>query len=168
VRRLSKQVNVRYERDQELCREDPKLNVYLIKNPDEMSGTCYFEFLPGAYKGSCWNETSVFLSEDSYNLIEPAFEGRIVDYDHYSFMAVPRATWSDIINDLEALSEKLATSADLKEVESSCGFIGSDIEESLTTDFLKERTAIIQMIGDLKDWLKISLESHEIITVLGM
>lgn len=32
----------------------------IIRNKEELEGTCYIEILPGRYLGQCWNDTSSF------------------------------------------------------------------------------------------------------------
>ena len=58
----------------------------LITDKNELESTCYFEFLPGQYKDKCWNDNSVFLSEESIAIFEDILLDIDPSYDHYAFM----------------------------------------------------------------------------------
>ena len=45
--------------------------IRLIRDKAKLHGTCYFELLPDEYQGRWWNDGSVFLAEDVFDLIEP-------------------------------------------------------------------------------------------------
>ncbi|MDY3555944.1 hypothetical protein R5W24_005090 [Gemmata sp. JC717] len=112
--------------------------IRLIRDTAELSGTCYFEFLPGPYRGRCWNAGSVFLAEDVFGLIEPVIARHVPEFDHYSFVAVGRATWERVIPDL---GREAAASAD---------------------------RAFGALAGELAAWLREQLDDHECVSVLGM
>lgn len=76
----------------------------LIRHTRELSGTCYFELLPGPYCGKCWNEGSVFLSEGAFGLFEPVIASHEPRFDHYSFVEIPRPTWEYILVELDQLA----------------------------------------------------------------
>jgi len=63
-----------------------ELSYKLITDKNELKSTCYFEFLPGQYLDKCWNDGSVFLSEESIGVFEDILLGIDPGYDHYAFM----------------------------------------------------------------------------------
>lgn len=80
--------------------------IKLIKNKNELEGTCYFEFLPGKYNNQCWQDDSVYLDEETFCLIAHIFEKNLLEYDYYSFMEIEKDQWPLIINDLEILGNQ--------------------------------------------------------------
>ncbi len=78
--------------------------IRLIRDTAELSGTCYFEFLPGPYRDECWNEGSVFMAEDVFGLVEPIIARHEPRFDHYSFVGIRRPTWERILLELDQLA----------------------------------------------------------------
>lgn len=78
--------------------------IRLIRDTAELSGTCYFEFLPGPYRDKCWNEGSVFLAEEVFRIIEPIIARNEPQFDRYSFVGIRRPTWERILPELERLA----------------------------------------------------------------
>lgn len=38
----------------------------ILHSRNELEGTCYIELLPGKYCGTCWNEGSLFFTEEDF------------------------------------------------------------------------------------------------------
>lgn len=112
--------------------------IHLIRSTAELSGTCYFEFLPGPYRDECWNEGSVFLAEDVFGLIEPIIARHEPDFDHYSFVVIHRPTWERVLPELDRLA---ATSGDRR---------------------------VKSLAGELTTWLRDQLVEHSCVSVLGV
>ncbi|MEH1940550.1 MAG: hypothetical protein V7L01_10080 [Nostoc sp.] len=58
------------EREQQLLEENTMERIRLIRSLSELDGTCYFEILPGRYEGNCWNQNSVFITEEVFGYFE--------------------------------------------------------------------------------------------------
>ena len=144
------------------------MDVRLIKNKSELKGTCYFEFLPGPYMGVSWNENSVFLEEETFVLIEPVFERRLDKFDHFAFTEVPRPSWTEIINDLQTLRQKLTNASTVDDIRSDIGLLFITTEASLNNDFPKHKLDLMLMIDQLIEWLTHGLTNHDVISVLGI
>ncbi len=112
--------------------------IRLIHNTAELSGTWYFEFLPGVYRDKCWNEESVFLAEDVFGLVESIIARHEPQFDHYAFVEIRRPVWVPILKELE----QLAATPDHAEV--------------------------AKLAADLAFWLHEKLVQHECVSVLGM
>ncbi len=78
-------------------------NIRIIKNKTELEGTVYFEFLPGAFSGICWNEGSLFLDDETFGFLEIALEKHIPDYDRYEFIEIKLEAWLEVIREWQAL-----------------------------------------------------------------
>src|SRR5947209_17733288 len=87
--------------------------IRLIRDKAELHGTCYFELLPGEYKGRCWNDGSVFVAEDAFGLVEPTIERHEPRFDHFSFVSIRRPAWERITADLERLAERTEAAKDV-------------------------------------------------------
>ncbi len=115
-----------------------QIPIKIITDKNELEGTCYFEILPGKYKGQCWKDCSIFLDEEVFSLIEPAFERHVPNYDHYAFTDVSKEQWNMILNDL--ISQKL--------------------------DSKREDTK--KLIDELTVWVRSQLENEDYLAVLGL
>ncbi len=142
--------------------------IKLIKDVTEREDTCYFEFLPGTYKGECWNKESVFIYFLHICYIEPILEKHINGYDHYSFMSAAKSDWQNIIEELNQMKEVLRKAQNLNEFTSKLNFSFQDFEENFTKDFEKSKTGLSKLIDDFVLWLQETLKHHNKISVLGM
>ncbi len=52
-------------------------------------GSCYIEFLPGKYKGKCWNKESIYMNEEDFGFVLKCIEEGFPQYDYYSFNEIP-------------------------------------------------------------------------------
>lgn len=115
-----------------------QIPVKIITDKNELEGTCYFEILPGKYNGECWKDNSIFLDEEVFDLIEPAFERHVPNYDHYVFTDVSKEQWNKILDDLA--SQKFDSKQD-------------DTEK---------------LIDELTVWVRRQLENEDYLAVLGL
>ena len=76
----------------------------LIRDKSELKSTCYIEFLPGVYRGKCWNEASVFLDESDFFKLKLIFEQRCPAFDYFAFTTIDAETWRRIAADLRVLA----------------------------------------------------------------
>jgi hypothetical protein len=149
------------------CRE-PIEPIRLIRNTAELRGTCYFEFLPGTYKGQCWNEESVFLAEEVFGLIEPIIARHEPRFDHYAFVAIRRDTWSRITTDLKGLAERCGIASSVGDLAGEVGFLFTTTEAEFARDVSANTRDLARMAGELTAWLRTELRNHECVTILGM
>jgi hypothetical protein len=141
--------------------------IELIKDPNQLQGTCYFEFLPGIYKDKCWNENSVFIDELEIDYISPILAKHIRKYDHYSFMSADKSVWKNIINDLNQMKESLRTSKSFDEFTSQLSF-AFRVTHEFEKDFEESKVKFIKMIDDFVLWIRETLKNHNQMAVLGM
>jgi len=140
--------------------------IRLITSKSQLRGTCYFEFAPGKYTKS-WGDNSVFLAEEVFALIEPAFE-RVPDYDHYAFVNIPREEWQAILSDIANLRSKAAAAKSIDDLRDVLGFFFTTSEMTFAADFDANVLALQKLIDELTIWIKNTLRHHEFISVLGM
>jgi len=142
--------------------------IRLIRHKAELQGTCYFELLPGRYRGQCWNDGSVFLAEDVFGLVEPIFTRHEPRFDHHSFVEITRLTWEKIIADFDRLAELAKTAKDIGELRGCVGFLFAPTEREFATDFRANAEALSRMAKELSSWLMEQLEWYKVVSVLGI
>lgn len=102
--------------------------------------TCWIEILPGPYNHKCWNANSVYLDEDDFcTLVLEPLRQSFKSFDLYAFQDVPAEFWHPA---LENLALKCAQ---------------DDVAPWM---WATER--------DLSQWVLSTLETHDVIAVLGM
>lgn len=142
--------------------------IRLIRDKAELQGTCYFELLPGEYGGQCWNDGSVFLAEDVFGLIEPIIARHEPQFDHYSFVSIRRATWEQIIADLERVAERAETARSVGDLRGEAGFLFMPTKGDFARDFGANAGALAGLARELVGWLREQLRQHERVSILGM
>ena len=139
------------------------MNYKLYRNKKELNGTCYFEFLPGKYQNKCWNDNSVFLSEDSVYLFEDLLKKVNNKYDHYAFIGYNKNQISMLINEL---SKRLYEIENINNYELVGTFFRKEYYSELNENLRRNKNEIKIMLQDLIDWLK-TININEI-TILGI
>ena len=142
--------------------------IRLIHDKAELQGTCYIELLPGKYNGQCWNDGSLFIEEEVFELIEPIFERHEPQFDHYSFVCIQEPAWERIIAGLERLAERAEKATDVSDLRGDVGFLFRSTEAEFVRDFRANAGALARLSRELAAWLRQQLRDHECVSVLGM
>ena len=142
--------------------------IRLIRDKDELQGTCYFEFLPGEYQDQCWNDGSVFLAEDVFGLIEPIVARHEQRFDHHGFVGIRRPVWQPIIADLQRLAERANHAASVADLAGGVGFLFATSQTGFAKRFRSNADALARMSRELAGWLREQLLEYECISVLGI
>lgn len=140
----------------------------IISDKNKLSGTCYFELLPGPYEGKCWGDNSVFISEEIFGLIEPIFEKHIPNFDHFSFMQVERNIWIAIIRSLKKLAEDLENWADLKCRQEVLTLWDEQRRVSFEKELPDSVGNLLNLVQELVIWSEKTLKVYPLISVLGL
>jgi hypothetical protein len=143
-------------------------SIEIIRDKASLEGTCYFELLPGKYSGKCWNDNSVFLTEEIWGFIEPVVRRIESRYDHYAFLDVPRSTWLAIVAELRRLSEQVRAASTPEALPSDLGYFWRETKHDLATDFATNREALTSLFTDVSDWLEEQFREHEFVAILGI
>jgi hypothetical protein len=149
-------------------KDAPVDSIRLIRDKAELNGTCYFELLPGKYRGRCWNEESVFLAESVFGFIEPIIARHEPRFDHYAFESVSRETWMRIMDDIEQLAERVRNAKHISELRETIGFLFKTTEKEFSRDFKVNANALAELTGELIIWLQEQLKQHPCVSILGM
>lgn len=144
------------------------LDLQLIRSTSQLSGTCYIELLPGPYAGACWNNSSVFLTEQSFGPFEPIILRHHVGYDHYAFTELRRPTWDLILADAGRLASALRATRTASAIPGDLGFYFSTDRAEFESDLRANSTALANLIDDVDRWVRDALSTHESVTVLGL
>jgi hypothetical protein len=148
--------------------QDFSEKIRLIHNLGELQGSCYFEILPGKYEDKCWNQNSVFMTEDSFSYLEPIFENRVSNFDHYSFVKIAKDDWLVILADFDSLLSILGRTENIEKLEREIDFVFRDSVGSFADDFQASKIDLMILIKDFSEWVQNQLKSQECISVLGI
>lgn len=143
-------------------------DIRIIKNKNELEGTCYMEILPGAYKNQCWNDGSLFFEEEVFGYIEPIIERHVPNYDHYAFTEITKEQWLEIANDLLSLASLLASVKSVEDLEGKVGFIFKRSKERFSIDFTANKTSLSHVAEEFSSWGRAKVIEHGSITILGI
>jgi hypothetical protein len=133
-----------------------------------LEGTAYFEFLPGRYNEKCWRDSSVFLDEEAFGFIEPAFVRLLPDYDHYSYVAIQRPRWSPILAELDRLTRLLNSDPSDLQLAENLGFFSRVTQENFFGDRTRNVGDVRAMIASLAAWLRETLRTYDCVSLLGL
>jgi hypothetical protein len=142
--------------------------IRLICDLTELQGTCYFEILPGKYQDKCWNQNSVFMTEEVFGYLEPIFERQAPNFDHYAFVEVVKNDWILILADFASLISILEQTHNIHELEGKMEFSCRYSMERFGDNFSLNAIDLIALIRDFSAWVKEQLKSKECISVLGI
>ena len=139
----------------------------LIINVSQLEGTCYFEFLPGEYKGECWNKHSVYLTEKHFAIIEGLVQSVVKGFDHYAFQKVDSPTTRQLVSVLRTGAGKVEEAESLTELKSIL-FLRNVSRLLEPKDVYNNKANVARMMRELSDWLEETNKTYETISVLGM
>ena len=116
---------------------------------------------PGALNGSnqCWLPGSRFIHEYTFCLMEGIFANHVPHYDHSAFVEVPREHWPVILADLATLHHSL------ERANSDTLPYGSTLR---LQDREVDQPALATLISELTAWLRVTLTTHDSISILGL
>ncbi len=140
----------------------------LIYDKEELTGTDYFEFLPGKYHDQCWCDGSVFLDEETFTLLEPAFAMNIRHYDHYAFTEVSKDEWPGVLSALRELGDHLNIATQTNDLEGRLGMMFTTTESDFNQNFEINKNKLIDVADRLRVWIMEALAQNECVTILGM
>lgn len=140
----------------------------LLTQRSQLTETVYFEFLPGKFRGQTFTDESVFLEDEVFALLENMVVKHVPDFDRTAFTAVTKESWESILADFQTFKDKLAKASSVSDIKSDIRFLNATTEETLSKDFPTHKTELIGMIDNLTGWLRTTLQSQEIISILGV
>ncbi|MCM3038789.1 hypothetical protein M3201_03620 [Paenibacillus motobuensis] len=140
----------------------------IIRDKEELEGTCYIEVLPGKYLGQCWNEESIFFDEEVFGYIEKSIENIFPEYDHYAFNEIHGDIWLVIIERLNRLVNLLDLNVTIELLKDHVYFIFGSSEDKFQQDFDNNAQRLREILIDFQTWIKEQLETQEYVSVLGI
>lgn len=148
---------------------DDAFDFHLHDDPATLHSTQFMELARGPHRQLHWQAGSRFIHEETFCLFAGVFERRFPAFAHYGFSEIPKKQWELILTDLAALHAELIHSRENERLALPSGR-GSVIELSASFEAggARNRLALAQLIFDLDVWLRQTLESHDVVTVLGI
>jgi len=140
----------------------------IIRDIKQLDGTCYIEVLPGRYQGKCWNEDSIFFTEEDFGYLEKSIEHEYSNYDHYAFNEIPEGIWERILGRLEGLLTELHKESSIESMKTDIGFFFRCSEEEFQQDYEINLAKLIVLIREFQEWINEQLKRTKYISVLGI
>lgn len=81
------------------------MQLSLITNTDDLSGTLYYEFYPGLWTGEPWSSASVYVHDDAFTLIAQVFRSRIHLFDLYGVSRISGSRISSLVTGLDEFAK---------------------------------------------------------------
>jgi hypothetical protein len=125
---------------------------------------------PGPYDGTRSIEESINVAESAFYFLEPAISSNCANYTgyaHYGVTTILREDWYRILDDWESLRARLEASRGL-EVLLHLHFLHRDAKKDFLSNVERNRIRLVRMIGELSDWLRIRLDTHAAVSILGI
>ncbi|GAA0831184.1 hypothetical protein GCM10008915_10790 [Bifidobacterium pullorum subsp. gallinarum] len=140
----------------------------IIKDIKKLEGSCYIEVLPGKYLNKCWNDSSIFFTEEDFALLEKSIEKEFETYDHCAFNEIPKETWIKILTKLDELNLLIKEQPSIELLRTYVEFLYECTEEDFINNYEANLKKLKVMILDFKTWIKENLKENEYISILGI
>lgn len=144
------------------------LDIRIITSTKALKGTQYFELMPGAYRGRCWNEGSLFIDEEVFGYLEPIFECRVPAFDHYAFSQADPTQCAQLASDLTKLAEQLEAAESMRVLRSQLGLVFTTSEARFVQDFHANKAALAELAQAVAKWIRACADRDGGISVLGL
>jgi hypothetical protein len=145
---------------------DPKIE--LIRDKAQLDGTAYFEFLPGRYSDKHWNDTSVYIDEEVFCMIERPFQESLPRFDHFAFSDVSAKEWQAVLIQLARFRDRIASASSPREVTELFMCLWDETRQVFSQEFNQNRNDLVRLIDDLRAWIADNLSREQTIAILGM
>ncbi len=139
----------------------------LIKNKDVLWHTNYFEFLPGKFIGNMWNENSVFLDSESVFIFANEFYKVNPNYDPYFSIKFTKEQIKLLIFEIDNIIFKIRNNT--YEVDFDTNMLSYlQIKNRKENEIRKYQNEILEMLNELSNWLKETIQNHNEIWIIGL
>ncbi len=142
------------------------MQLALLTSLQQLQGTWYYEFFPGLFKGTHWNQSSVFLDGDAFVLVEGIFWGCVPNFAPYGPTTVSGRVLEQLAKELKAL-EKVVLAADGAAEVHAWGGIEAALLQGLP-DWPAAKPQILRMLQDLRRWLLAVRAADRPVSILGL
>jgi len=140
----------------------------VIEDKSALQGTVFVELLPGRYKGTFWNNDSIFFDEETFGFFEAIIEHEAPDYDHYSFTEISRPKWLRIVARLRVFAAELRAVESWQSLPTDTRFLFSSTEAKFAENLEAHAHALADASAQLSAWLEQVLAKQDAVTVLGI
>ena len=110
----------------------------------------------------------MFLDEEAFGFIEPAFVRLLPDYDHYSFVAIRGPRWTPILAELDRLTSLLNSDPSDVDLAENLGFFCRATQENFFADRTRSVGDVRAVIVSLAAWLRETLRTYDCVSLLGL
>lgn len=142
--------------------------IEMIYDVEDLEGSDYIEVLPGKFKRTHWNDSSIFFSEESFGYIRPAIENCHRAFYYFGPNEIRTETWKKIIDDLETMKQYLIGNPEPHSLREVIGFPYADSYQQFVADYATNKAQLISMITEFQKWIEQESVSIKFITILGL
>ncbi len=100
--------------------------------------------------------------------IEPIIQRHHPEYDHYDFTEISNEHWLAIVNDFDQLRSLLPSTTSISQLDNHICFLFDDTEEQFAKDFQANKDALSQLLSDFSAWIRLKINVHDSLTILGI
>ncbi len=130
-------------------------------------GTCYFEFCIGKFTGKYWMDDSLYLYEDSIELIEALLIDLIPDFDFYSETVLDKSAWKNFISELKKILQKIKAAKNYTELDEAIS-LDKHVKESYAEKFEEMKNYIHDMLQEIVNWSQTNEGKSPYFSILGI
>jgi hypothetical protein len=143
---------------------------YIIKNKSELHGTCYIELYPGRFYSDSlpWNESSIYFTEDDWELLGTVLRRHFPAYDPYGFQSFSKSDWEPILEDLTAIARRIERGAQIVDIREDISFESESGEEAFIAAEDENLAELKETIDEFVAWANENLEREQWLSILGL
>ena len=142
-----------------------------LKTVDQKIGGLNMGLCPGAFTGKESLQSTVYVAESAFSFLEPSIRKHSPAfaraYSHWGVTEILRPEWQNIIQDWERVRGNLAAAKTAQDLGSFC-VIPRELENEFEERFEAGKTGLLNLLDQLIDWLRVTLSTHDQVSVLGI
>ncbi len=142
-------------------------NIKVIRNKEELEGTCYYEFQLGKFENEFWKEGSLYIDENAFQLILKRLEKYILNFNYYGVTVVHKNNWRKIITDFKEILPEIFKTKNYIELNKIVCLDGY-YERLYLERFDEMKNLIYKMIEDVIIWLEENIVKYSLFSILGI
>lgn len=138
----------------------------VYRDPTILESSAYMEIGAGKYSGKHWQDGFIFVSDDTFPLLQSIIERHFPEYGHYRMNDVPRESGLAIASDLRIASQALGDTNQKDALELSVLFHGQSrwVERVL----VHHREEVQNMLDEVAATLEQAYVANDYSCILGM
>ena len=142
--------------------------IRLIKDLDSLNNSQYIEFATGDFNNKYWRESSVFVEDEIFLLIEQPFSEINSEITDNEISQITVQNWRTIYANLKKLKISLKNANSASDIAFILTYVSEEIKKSFIENFNEARNETVKLIKDLSEWIKLNLEKYKTISIISV